>query len=129
MTINSVTLVGRLATDPKINKAGDTKICNATIAVDGLSKDAPASFIPLVIFNKTAENLVNYCSKGDRIGIVGSLQVRSWETKEKEKRYTTEVVVSSLMFLSDKREDDEDDEDEDDEEEEKKPSKYDKKKR
>ena len=124
MTINSVTLVGRLATDPKINKAGDTKICDATIAVDGLSKEAPASFIHLVVFNKTAENLVNYCSKGDRIGVVGSLQVRSWETKEKEKRYTTEVVVSSLMFLSDKK-DDEDDE----EEEEKKPSKYDKKKR
>lgn len=122
MTINSVTLIGRLVADPKINKVGDTKICNATIALDGLSKDADASFIPLVIFNKTAENLVNYCSKGDRIGIVGSLQVRSWETKEKEKRYTTEVVVSSLMFLSD-RKDDEDDE------EEEKPSKYDKKKR
>lgn len=125
MTINSVTLIGRLATDPKINKAGDTKICNATIAVDGLSKDADASFIPLVIFNKTAENLVKYCHKGDRIGVVGSIQTRSWETKEKEKRYTTEVVVSSLMFLSDKKDDDEDDE----EEEEKKSSKYDKKKR
>lgn len=123
MTINSVTLIGRLVADPKINKAGDTKICNATIALDGLSKDADASFIPLVIFNKTAENLVKYCHKGDRIGVVGSIQTRSWETKEKEKRYTTEVVVSSLMFLSEKRED------EDDEEEEEKPSKYDKRKR
>lgn len=122
MTINSVTLIGRLVADPKINKAGETKICNATIALDGLSKDADASFIPLVIFNKTAENLVKYCHKGDRIGVVGSIQTRSWETKEKEKRYTTEVVVSSLMFLSDKRDDE-------DEEEEEKPSKYDKKKR
>jgi single-strand DNA-binding protein len=52
-----------------------------------------------VAWNKTADIIEKYVTKGKEVVIEGKLTSRSYETKEDEKRYITEVVVSELLML------------------------------
>ncbi len=54
----------------------------------------------LVAWNKTADIVEKYVTKGKEIAIEGKLTSRSYETKEGEKRYVTEVVVSELLMFA-----------------------------
>lgn len=119
-SINNVVLVGRLVKDVEVVKSKDTFIGNTSIAIDGLKKDAPASFVNLVLFDKNATNAADYCSKGDRVGVIGRLQSRTYEGKDGSKKYITEVVVTSIQFLESKKTEEDDEE----EEEPSKTSKY-----
>lgn len=94
--LNTVTLTGNLVRDIELKTTqGGTNVANATIAVNGF-KDGDTSFIDLVMFGSTAEVASKYLSKGQKIGVSGRLQQRSWEAKDGTKRSTVEVVVSNL---------------------------------
>lgn len=82
--INQVTLVGRIAVDRPV--------------ADG-NGERQAGFINVVAWNKTAEMTAKYLGKGRLAGIVGRLQVRSWETPSGQRRWTTEVVAQTVQFL------------------------------
>ena len=107
--INKVVLVRRLTRDPELRVSqSDVAICNFTLAINRNFKDAngerQADFINCVAFRKTAEILKQYMSKGSQIGITGRLQTRSYENKEGQRVYVTEVVVDNdgLSFLDSK---------------------------
>jgi single-strand DNA-binding protein len=103
--VNSVNLIGRLTKDADIRYTQNgVPVANFTVAVNRIKKDE-ADFINCIAFNKTAENLANYMSKGSLIGVSGSIQTRSYENKEGRRVYVTEVVANQVTFLERKKSD------------------------
>ena len=103
--MNSVILIGRTTKEPelKILANSGTAVANFNIAVDRefqvKGKDKMTDFFNIVIFGKTAEYAANYLKKGKLCAVKGSIQNRTYETKEGEKRYITEIVVDRLQIL------------------------------
>lgn len=99
--INTVTLIGRVVRDIEVKSTNSGKsVASFALAVDGYGKDADASFIDCVAWNKAAELLAEYAPKGKQIGITGRLQTRIWE-KDDIKRKATEVIIDQFQLLSD----------------------------
>lgn len=99
--INTVVLVGRLTKNPQeYATATGTTIATFTIAVNN-GKDDGASFIDCRAFNKTAETIIRWCTKGKQIGVTGKLVQRKYTTKDGANRSTLEVLCDSVEFLDD----------------------------
>ena len=95
--------VGRLIKEPDLKMTqNQTPFCNFTVAVDRRFKDQngnrQADFISCVAWNQTAQFIQKYFHKGNRIGIVGSIQTRNYE-KDGQKVFITEVVVDEAEFV------------------------------
>lgn len=117
--MNCVVLIGRLTRDPELRYIPNTgtPVANFTLAVDkNLSKEKKqemeaqgqptADFINIVVWNKSAENVANYLTKGLKVAIQGRLQSRSYEAKDGGRRYVTEVVAERVEFLEWKQDND-----------------------
>jgi len=105
--MNKVVLIGRLVRDPELKTTSSgIEVATVTIAVDRKYKNAngerESDFIPLVVWRQQARFLSQYFSKGNRIGVVGSIQTRNWEDKDGHNRTTTEVVVDEVEFVESK---------------------------
>lgn len=101
--MNKVTLIGRLTKDPEIKlTSNQTQFCNFTIAVDRRFKDSngqrQADFINCVAWKQTAVFIQKYFKKGNRIGIAGSIQTRSYD-KDGQKVFITEVLAEEAEFV------------------------------
>lgn len=103
--MNKVILMGRLARDPEIRTTqSGLAVCNFTVACDRRIKtdagtwDKTADFIPCVAWRQQAEFVNRYFSKGDRILVSGSIQPRSWEDDDGNKRYATDIQVQEVEF-------------------------------
>lgn len=95
--------VGRLTKDPEIKlTSNQTQFCQFTLAVDRRFKDQngnrQADFINCLAWKQTAVFIQKYFKKGNRIGVVGSIQTRSYE-KDGQKTFITEVVVDEAEFV------------------------------
>ena len=102
--MNKAMLVGRLTKDPDIKMTSNqTKFCQFTLAVDRRFKDQDgrrqADFINCLAWRQTAEFIAKYFKKGNRIGVVGSIQTRSYDDQNGQKRFITEVVVDEAEFV------------------------------
>lgn len=110
--MNVCSLIGRLTRDPELRYTPNTNqaVITFTIAVDkGLSREKreemeaknmpTADFISIVAWGRTAENISNYVSKGNMVGVTGRIQSRTYEAKDGTKRYVAEVIASSVEFL------------------------------
>ncbi|WP_017722690.1 single-stranded DNA-binding protein [Staphylococcus xylosus] len=105
--INRVILVGRLTKDPEFRTTpSGVNIANFTLAVNRTFTNAQgereADFINVVVFRKQAENVNNYLFKGHLAGVDGRMQSRSYENKEGQRVFVTEVVADSVQFLEPK---------------------------
>lgn len=105
--INRVVLVGRLTKDPEFRTTpSGVNIANFTLAVNRTFTNAQgereADFINVVVFRKQAENVNNYLFKGNLAGIDGRIQSRSYENKEGQRVFVTEVVADNVQFLEPK---------------------------
>ena len=101
--MNKVILIGRLTKDPEIRYTQTSKaVANFTIAVSRRFKKDEADFINCVAWEKTAEFISKYFSKGGMIAVVGSIQTRTWEDNEGKKRYITEVIADQAYFTGSK---------------------------
>ena len=104
--MNKVLLTGRLTRDPELRYTSNNKaVCNFTIATNRpVVRDGEkiADFINCIVWGKTAENLSKYQSKGSLVGIDGRLESRSYDDKDGNKRYVTEVQVEHIEFLGSK---------------------------
>ena len=106
--INNIVLVGRTTKtiELKQNKNG-TNYVQFTLAVNRPYKDEQgqqqADFITCVAWNKTAETLSTYVSKGTMIGVEGRLQVRNYENEAGVRQYLSEVLVNRFTFLESKK--------------------------
>lgn len=102
--MNKITLLGRLVKDPEVQYTQSGKcVTKITLAVDRpFSKEKEADFIPVVLWDKQAELVGNSCQKGHRLLVDGRLQIRSYDGKDGQKRWVTEVIASSMEFIEKK---------------------------
>ena len=104
---NNVQLIGNLGQDPEIiNLESGKKLAKFSIATNESYKDKNGEKVEqtywhnIVAWGKTAEIVENYVCKGKEVAITGKLTNRSWDGKDGNKRYTTEVVGSELLMMS-----------------------------
>ncbi|OHD69597.1 MAG: hypothetical protein A2W19_00900 [Spirochaetes bacterium RBG_16_49_21] len=108
--LNKAILVGRLTKDPELRYTqSGTAVCSFSIANNrtytaGGEKKEQVSYFNCVAWAKAGEIIAEYCKKGQRIGIEGRLQQRSWDDQEGKRRYTVEIVVDNFQFLSGRQE-------------------------
>lgn len=104
--MNHWTGIGRLVRDPEVRYTQSGKACASfTIAVDrrrGADGKQQADFIPCIAWEKTAEVISQYVTKGQKIAVEGRIQTRSYDAQDGSKRYVTEVVVQSMEFCESK---------------------------
>ena len=103
---NNVRLLGNLGDAPKVRKLDSGKtVANFNIATNEIYRDSKGekqsetTWHRLVAWGKQAEVAENYLKKGSEIAIDGKLTNRSWEDKNGEKQYMTEIVVNSILLL------------------------------
>ena len=99
--MNNITLIGRITKDLESKIAGNTVVCNFSIAVNRkFAKEGQqkADFINCVCFGKVAENLCKYQGKGSLIGINGTLNIDQYQ-KDGENKTFTKVVANEIEFL------------------------------
>ncbi len=103
---NKVLLIGYLGNDPEIVRLDSgKKLAKFSLATHDSFKNAVGEKIEdtqwhnLIIWNRTVEIVEKYVKKGQEIAVEGKLTSRSYEDKEGNKRYITEVLVSELLML------------------------------
>ena len=103
---NKVQLIGNLGNDPEIvNLDSCKKLAKFSIATNETYKNNKGERVTdtqwhnVVAWGKTAEVIENYVTKGKEVAIEGKLTSRSYETKQGEKRYLTEIVCNELLML------------------------------
>ncbi len=103
---NRVQLIGHVGNDPEIkNLDGGKKVANFTIATNDSYKNDKGEKVEqtewhkVVAWGKTAEIIEKYVTKGKEIAIDGKLTHRSYDDKNGEKRYITEVVANDVLLL------------------------------
>lgn len=108
--MNKVVIAGNLTKDPeKRTTQQGTSVTSFTVAVRRRFKNQggnyDADFINCVAWRGTADFVAQYFSKGSRIGVVGSIQTRSYEDNSGNKRYITEVIADEVEFEGGKQQD------------------------
>lgn len=99
--MNKVIVSGRLVRDPEISVVSNgEKRCAFTLAVRKNAEEA--NFINCTAWRVNAERMEKYAKKGKLVAVIGSLENRSFTTKEGAKRNITEVVVNEIEFLDNK---------------------------
>ena len=107
--MNKVILMGRLTKDPEVRYTQGEKpvaVARYTLAVNRRFKregDPDADFISCVAMGKSGEFAEKFLKKGQLIGAVGRLQVRSWDDQNGQKRWSTDVVVEENYFAESKK--------------------------
>lgn len=106
LNLNKVILGGRLVATPELKQTpSGVAVCSFTLAVNRkFSKDGQqeADFINCQAWRVTAEFINRYFRKGSSICISGSIQTRSWQDQNGQKRFATDVVVDEAMFVDGK---------------------------
>lgn len=101
MGLNVVVLMGRMVADPELKRTqSGVSVSSFRVAVDrSFSKEErKADFIDVVAWKGTAEFICKYFHKGSMIALAGSLQTRSYEDKNGNKRTAYEVVANEVHF-------------------------------
>lgn len=94
--LNSCSFSGRLARDPEMREAGEKTVAQFSIGVSGYKKDETA-WIDCVAWEKTADVISQYVSKGSFVVVSGRMKQRTWEDKETgAKRSKLELIVNDL---------------------------------
>ena len=104
--MNLVMLIGRLAKDPELRVNTNTQkaVCNFSVAVNREYKregSPNADFFQVVCFDKQAENVCKYLSKGREVAVVGRIENDSYE-KDGEKKYVTRIMANRIEFIGGK---------------------------
>lgn len=105
--MNKVILIGRLTKDPELNFAAGTgtAVCKFSLAVTRAFKKDETDFINCIAFNKRAETIAQYLTKGRQLAVTGSIRTGSYDAKDGTKRYTTDIVVDSFEFIGSSKND------------------------
>ena len=112
LNLNKVVLAGRMTADPELKQTpSGVSVLSFTIAVNRsyVSKNSDqgerqADFINVVAWRNTAEFISKYFRKGSAICVSGSIQTRSWQDQQGQRRYATEVVADEAMFVESRSE-------------------------
>lgn len=106
MSVNKVILLGRLGQEPELKYTpGGAAVCNFSLATTEAwtdksgQKQEKTEWHRVVVWGKLAELCNQYLSKGRQAFVEGRLQTRSWDDKDGNKRYTTEIMASTVQFI------------------------------
>ena len=101
--MNKVFLIGRLSRDPELrHTTSGTAVCQINVAISrpvAQGSEPQTDFINVVVWNKQAENVAKYLSKGRQIAVEGRIQTRNYDNNEGKRTYVTEVIASNVEFL------------------------------
>ncbi|RUM89497.1 MAG: single-stranded DNA-binding protein [Thermodesulfatator sp.] len=106
--LNKVMLIGRLGSDPEIRYTQDgTPVANFSLATDSPVKrgdqwESETEWHRIVAWRRLAEICSEYLSKGRLVYVEGRLRTRSWEDRDGNKRWTTEIIARDLQMLESK---------------------------
>jgi single-strand DNA-binding protein len=107
MSINKVILLGRLGQDPELKYTqSGAAVCNFSIATseswtdkNSGQKQEKTTWHKIIVWGKLAELCNQYLSKGRQAFIEGKIDHRSWEDENGNKKYSTEVIASTVQFI------------------------------
>jgi len=106
MSVNKAILVGRLGQDPELKYTPNGQpVANFTLATNRVWKgqdgqrQEETTWHNIVVWGRQAETAKEYLSKGRQVYIEGRISNRSYEDKEGNRRYWSEVVCENLKFL------------------------------
>ncbi|WP_416274128.1 single-stranded DNA-binding protein [Lacticaseibacillus suilingensis] len=105
--INNVSLTGRLTRDVELKYTqGGTAVAQFALAVSrkftNQQGERESDFINCVVWRKSAENFSKFTHKGSLVGVEGHIQTRTYDNKEGQKVYVTEVIVENFALLEPK---------------------------
>jgi len=105
-SLNKVQLIGYLGADPELRYTPSNRaVCSLSIATSEVWKDKDGKkqerteWTRCQVWGAQAENCSKFLAKGRQVYVEGRLQTRSWDDKNGQKRYSTEVVVEKVVFL------------------------------
>lgn len=99
--LNRVIIVGRLGTDHDLRKVGEKAVTTLSVATSEKYQDREfTEWHSVVVWGKMAELCATRLAKGDQVAVEGRLQTRSWEDKDGNKRFKTEILSSHIQFIN-----------------------------
>jgi single-strand DNA-binding protein len=105
--MNKAIIIGNLGADPEIKTFNNgNKVANLRVATSRKYKDRngqlqeETEWHSVACFGPKADVCEKYLSKGEKVAIEGRIQTRSWDDRNGEKRYSTEIVAMDLQMLS-----------------------------
>lgn len=105
MYLNKALIIGNLTRDPELKALpSGSKVCSFGVATNRAYKDKDGNkqetveFHNVAVFGKIAELSAQYLKKGQQVYIEGRLQTRSWDGKDGEKKYRTEIIADTVQF-------------------------------
>lgn len=100
MSINRVVLLGNMTRDPELRRTGTGKaVTNFTLALNRYNSD-DADFVDCVCWERIAENTAQYCYKGSKVAVEGSIQTGSYVDKDGHNRKTVNVLCNRVEFIN-----------------------------
>lgn len=100
--MNVINLVGRISTDLELKTTTNGKsVCDFNLAINRIADDT-TDFIPCRVWEKTAENLCRYKTKGEQIALEGSLVWKSYVNSNNERKYFRYVLVKTIEYIGSK---------------------------
>ena len=105
--MNRVMLIGRLTANPELRyTASNVPFARFSLAVNRTfsngNGERQTDFLNIIVWRKQAENVCNYLNKGSLVSVEGRIQTGSYDDKDGNKRYTTDIVADSVQFLESK---------------------------
>lgn len=101
--MNCVFLVGNLSSEVDYHQGEKNNVCKFSLAVEREFKQEggqTADFPRIVVFGKQADNCKKYLSKGKKVAVRGRIQTGSYENKDGQRVYTTDVIADRVEFLT-----------------------------
>ena len=106
LNLNRVVLAGHLTADVELKQStSGAAVCSFTLAINrrAAKESAPQTdFITILAWRQTAELVARYFRKGSAMCLWGFIQTRSWQTKDGQRRFATEVVADEVLFVDSK---------------------------
>ncbi len=101
--MNKAILIGNLTRDPELAETKDgIAVCRFSIAVNRYIRagESQTDFFNIVAWRGLGENVAKYCKKGQKVAIVGSIQVRNYEDRDGNMRTAIDIIASDVEFIS-----------------------------
>jgi single-strand DNA-binding protein len=106
MSVNKAILVGFVGADPEVRYLDSgTAVCNFRLATSEIYKNKNGERVTstewhnVVLWRGLAEVAEKYIKKGSQVYIEGRIKTRSWDDKDGNKRYTTEIIADIMQML------------------------------
>jgi single-strand DNA-binding protein len=105
--MNKVFLIGNLTRDPELSETSSgVSLCRFAIAVNrsygSADGERKTDFFNVTAWRGLGENVARYAKKGNKVGVVGSIEIRNYEDSTGAKRTAVDIVAQDVEFLSPK---------------------------